>query len=61
MNELFEKKEINPTVKVVICMNQDEKNEFKSFADKMNIPFSALVRLALKSFMKKDGAVYVEK
>jgi antitoxin component of RelBE/YafQ-DinJ toxin-antitoxin module len=61
MSELFSKNEINPTVKVVISMNQDEKNEFKKFADEMNLPFSALVRLALKNFIKKDGALYVEK
>lgn len=61
MSNLFSKNEINPTVKVVICMNQDEKNEFKKFAEEMNLPFSALVRLAVKNFMKKDGALYVEK
>ncbi len=60
MNELFEKKEINPTVKVVITMNQNEKLAFKQFAEKMNIPFSALVRLAIKSFMNGEGAKYGE-
>lgn len=57
-NELFDKKEINPTVKVVITMNQDEKNSFKAFAEKLNLPFSAMVRLAVKNFMKGDGAKY---
>lgn len=61
MNELFSKNEINPTVKVVICMNQDERTEFKEFADKMNLPFSAMIRLAVKNFMKGEGAKYVEK
>lgn len=60
MNELFEKKEINPTVKVVITMNQDEKTTFKQFAEKMNIPLSALVRLSVKSFIKGEGAKYGE-
>ena len=60
MNELFGKKEINPTVKVVITMNQDEKTTFKQFAEKMNIPLSALVRLAVKSFIKGEGAKYGE-
>lgn len=61
MNELFSKNEVNPTVKVVVSMNQDEKMEFKQFAGKMNIPFSALVRLAVKNFIKSEGGKYVEK
>lgn len=60
MGELFSKKEINPTVKVVICMNQDEKEMFKQFADKMNLNFSAMVRMAVKNFMKGEGQKYVE-
>lgn len=60
MNELFNKKEINPTVKVVISMNQDEKQYFKNFAAKAGIPFSALVRIALKNFMTGEGKRYVE-
>ena len=60
MNELFDKKEINPTVKVVISMNQDEKNTFQDFAKKMNLPMSALVRMAIKNFMKGEGQKYVE-
>ena len=36
MGELFDKKEINPTVKVMISMNQEERNEFKAFAEQMD-------------------------
>lgn len=61
MTELFEKNEINPTVKVVVSMNQDEKNSFKAFAEKMNVPFSAMVRMAIRNFMNEEGLKYVEK
>lgn len=60
MNELFDKKEVNPTVTVTITMNQDEKIAFKQFAEKMNLPFSAMVRLAVKKFMTGEGKNYVE-
>lgn len=60
MSQLFEKKDINPTVRVVITMNKDEKELFKNFAEKMNIPFSALVRLSIKSFINGEGAKYGE-
>ncbi len=60
MNELFDKKEVNPTVTVTITMNRDEKIAFKQFAEKMNVPLSALIRLAVKSFMKGEGSKYGE-
>lgn len=59
--ELFEKKELDPTVKVMVAMNQSEKIVFKKFADEMNINFSAFVRMACKSFMKGEGLKYVER
>jgi|BioPla2DNA2_1021312.scaffolds.fasta_scaffold669500_1 predicted transcriptional regulator len=59
MSELFNKKEINPTVRVVISMNQSEKNEFSEFSKKANIPLSALVRIAMKNFIKTEGAKYI--
>lgn len=58
MGELFDKKEINPTVKVMISMNQDERNEFKAFAEQMNLSVSALARLAIKNFIKVEGSKY---
>ncbi len=58
MGELFDKKEINPTVKVMISMNQEERNEFKAFAEQMNLSVSALARLAIKNFIKVEGSKY---
>lgn len=61
MSELFTKQELDPTVKVMVVMNQSEKNSFKQFADEMNINFSAFVRMACKNFMKGEGLKYVER
>lgn len=61
MGELFDKKEINPTVKVMISMNQDEKNEFKIFAERMGVSVSALARIAIKNFISAEGAKYGKK
>ena len=58
MDELFDKKEINPTVKVMISMNQEERNEIKAFAEQMNLSVSALTRLAIKNFIKLEGSKY---
>ncbi len=58
MGELFDKKEINPTVKVMISMNQEERNEIKAFAEQMNLSVSALARLAIKNFIKVEGSKY---
>jgi len=60
MNELFEKKEVNPTVNLTITLNQSEKNEFREFSKKANIPLSALVRIAMKNFIKTEGIKYVQ-
>jgi hypothetical protein len=60
MNELFNKKEINPTVRVMLTMNKDEQEMFKIFAKKMNLPLSAFVRVACKNFMTGEGKRYVE-
>lgn len=56
--ELFEKKEVNPTVNLTVTMNKDEKEFFKAFAEKMNIPLSAFVRLACKNFIATEGQKY---
>ena len=40
-------------------MNQSEKNEFSEFSKKANIPLSALVRIAMKNFIKTEGAKYI--
>lgn len=58
--QLFEKSEINPTVKVMLTMNQDERDMFKIFAKKMNLPLSAFVRMACKNFISGEGKRYVE-
>lgn len=60
MNELFEKKEVNSTVNLTITLNQSEKNEFREFSKKANIPLSALVRIAMKNFIKTEGIKYVQ-
>lgn len=56
---MSEMKKENPTVKVVISMKQSEKNEFFEFSKKSNIPFSAMVRMGVKNFIKTDGAKYI--
>ncbi len=58
MGDLFDKKELNPTVKTVVSMSQVEKEQFKKFAERMNLSFSAFVRMACKSFMQGEGAKY---
>lgn len=59
MSELFNEKEINPTIKVVVSMKQSEKNAFSEFSKKSNIPFSAVVRMAVKNFIKNEGSRYI--
>lgn len=59
-NELFPKKEINPTVNLTITMNKDEKEFFKAFTEKINMPLSAFVRLACKNFIATEGKKYGE-
>lgn len=61
MGELFDKKdlkELNPTVKAVVSMSQSERDQFKEFAERMNLSFSAFIRMACKSFMQGEGAKY---
>lgn len=60
MSQLFEKKDVNPTVRVVISMNQDEREVFKLFANKMNLPLSAFMRIACKNYIQGEGKKYVE-
>jgi hypothetical protein len=60
MNELFEKKEINPTVRVTLTMNKSEQDLFKKSAKKMNLPLSVFVRLACKNFINGEGEKYAE-
>lgn len=59
MTELFNKKETNPTVNLTITLNQNEKREFQDFSKKANIPLSAIVRMAVKNFIKNEGETYL--
>jgi hypothetical protein len=45
---------------LTITLNLSEKREFQDFSKKANIPLSAVVRMAVKNFIKNEGATYLQ-
>lgn len=58
MNELFDKKEVNPTVRMMVSMSKMESMQLKKFAEKMGISVAALIRLATKNYIAMEGKKY---
>ena len=56
--ELFDEKEVNPTVRMGYTLTLSEKNQFEQFARKIGLSLSALIRVSVKNYMATEGKKY---
>lgn len=58
MAELFDEKEMNPTVRQVFTCTKSEQILFKKFAKKIGMPLSVLIRVSVKKYIATEGKNY---
>lgn len=57
---LFDEKEVNPTIRKGYTVTASENVQFETFAKKMGIPLSALIRISVKNYIATEGEKYVQ-